>query len=127
MNERAETSPYGVYLDHLKRGELAYQVGPDGKAVFFPRMVQPGTGADLTWRVSAGLGTVYTVTVIAPRDGTPYTVAMIDMDEGYRLMSTVLAEDAYAVKIGQRVKGSIEEREGADPRPVFHLLQGAGA
>ena len=127
MTERAETSPYGVYLDHLKRGELAYQVGPDGKAVFFPRLLQPGTGAPLDWKVSSGLGTVYTVTVIAPRDGTPYTVAMIDMDEGYRLMSTVLAPDAYAVTIGQRVKAGVEEREGADPRPVFHPVEGAGA
>ena len=122
-----QTSPYGAYLDHLKRGELAYQVGPDGKAVFFPRLVQPGAGAPLTWKVSAGVGVVYTVTVIAPRDGAPYTVAMIDMDEGWRLMSTVLATDPYAVKIGQRVRASIEAREGADPRPVFHLVDGAGA
>ena len=127
MSDLKQASPYGVYLEHLKQGELAYQATPDGKAVFFPRVVAPGSGDPLEWKTSAGLGTVYAITVISPREGQPYNVAMIEMDEGYRLMSTVLAADPTAVRIGQRVRGSVQAVEGADPRPVFHLLDEAGA
>src|SRR5262249_27072158 len=54
-------APLKTYLDHLARGELAYQFSPEaGRAVFYPRMFCPFTGSDrLEWRISKGLGTVY--------------------------------------------------------------------
>src|SRR6202008_3753006 len=61
-NELAK-SPLGVYIEHCKKGELAYQVTADGKPVFFPRIVAPVTGGKLEWRVSKGLGTVHATTV----------------------------------------------------------------
>ena len=67
----AEKSPNKVYLEHLERGELAYQFSPEaGKAVFYPRVLCPFTGSSkLEWRVSKGLGTVYATTVVHPRRG----------------------------------------------------------
>ena len=59
-------SPAAVFADHCRRGELAYQVAPDGTAVFPPRLAQPGTGAPLRWAVSAGRGAVHATTVVAP-------------------------------------------------------------
>ena len=52
----AATSPLGVYLEHLEKGELAYQFSPDANAaVFYPRVICPFTGSDnLQWRVSKG-------------------------------------------------------------------------
>src|SRR5215472_1563510 len=57
-------APLKTYLDHLARGELAYQFSPEaGRAVFYPRMLCPFTGSDrLEWRISKGLGTVYATT-----------------------------------------------------------------
>ena len=42
----AETkSPLNTYLEHLEKGELAYQFSPEaGKAVFYPRVLCPFTG-----------------------------------------------------------------------------------
>ena len=50
-------SPLAVYQAYLDKGELAYQWSPEAqKAVFYPRVICPFTGADrLEWRVSAGL------------------------------------------------------------------------
>ena len=122
MPSLRDSSPYGQYLEHLKAGDLAYQVTPDGQAVFFPRVAAPGSGAPLAWRVSRGLGTVYAVTVLYPRGEDPYDVAMIDMDEGYRLMSAVRGIDPHAVRIGLRVKAVIEQAADGTPYPVFHPL-----
>src|SRR5262249_47568478 len=60
-----QDAPLKTYLDHLARGELAYQFSPEaGRAVFYPRMLCPFTGSDrLEWRISKGLGTVYATTV----------------------------------------------------------------
>ena len=98
-------SPLATYLKHLDHGELAYQVdGPDAQPVFFPRVVSPGTGnTDLAWRVSRGAGTVYATTVVYYKGEAPLNVALIDMDEGFRLMSRVEDIDATEVRIGMRV------------------------
>src|SRR5882724_12569557 len=84
---RMNESPLAVYQAHLEKRELAYQWSPEAdKAVFYPRVLCPFTGSDrLEWRVSAGLGTVYATTVTHPREGSPYNVALIDCDEGFRL------------------------------------------
>ena len=64
-------SPLNTYVAHLEKGELAYQFSPEaGRAVFYPRVLCPFTGSDkLEWRVSKGLGTVYSTTVVHPAEG----------------------------------------------------------
>ncbi len=118
----ATTSPLGVYLDHLAKGELAYQFSPEANAaVFYPRVICPFTGSDkLEWRVSQGLGTVYATTVVYPQRGEPYNVALIDVDEGFRLMSRVEDIAPQDVRIGLRVRFRVHAGEGDDPPyPVF--------
>jgi uncharacterized OB-fold protein len=120
--DRISQSPLAVYQEHLDRGELAYQWSPEAnRAVFYPRVICPFTGSDLLqWRLSAGLGTVYATTVTHPRDGAPYNVALIDVDEGFRLMSRVEDIAPEAVRIGMRVKFRVHPSKGDDPAyPVF--------
>jgi len=121
-------SPYGTYLEHIKKGELAYQVSTDdGKAVFYPRIIAPTSGSTrLEWRVSKGLGTVYATTVVHSRNEPPYNVVLIDLDEGFRMMSRVEDTDPMQVKIGMRVK--VRMHPGDDkqaPYPVFTPAGGA--
>ena len=118
----APDSPLGIYLEHLEKGELAYQFSPDGNAaVFYPRVICPTTGSDnLQWRVSNGLGTVYATTVVTPQKGDPYNVALIDVDEGFRLMSRVEDIAPLDVRIGMRVKFRVHATDGDEPPyPVF--------
>jgi len=124
----ASASPLATYNEHLKRGELGYQFSPSlNKAVFYPRVIAPGTGAaDLEWRISQGLGTVHATTVVHPQQGAPYNVCLVDVDEGFRMMSRVEDIDPRNVKIGLRVKVRVHTPGGEeDPYPVFTPAEGA--
>lgn len=116
-------SPYAVYMEHLRRGELFYQWSPAaGRAVFFPRVACPYSGStELQWRKSEGLGTVYSTSVVHPRKGAPYNVAIVDCDEGFRLMTRVEGVPPEQVRIGQRVHFAVRTPEDPedDPYPVF--------
>jgi len=123
-----DVSPYARYVQHLQAGELAYQFSPAAnRAVFYPRVRCPYSGADcLQWRVSAGLGTVYSTSVVYPRQGDPYNIALIDLDEGFRMMSRVAVPDPMRVAIGQRVRFQTAVQEGLeDPIAVFVPLETA--
>jgi len=120
--ERMTESPLALYQAHLEAAELAYQWSPvANRAVFYPRVVCPFSGSDrLEWRVSSGLGTVYATTVTHPREGASYNVALIDCDEGFRLMSRVEEIAPDGVRIGMRVRLRIHRPGGGEPPyPVF--------
>jgi len=88
-------SPRAIYEEHCARGELAYQLGPDGEALFPPRF------GPQEWRVSAGEGAVYATTMVRRRGEEPHNISLINLDEGFRMMSRV---DAAQVQIGMRVR-----------------------
>jgi len=124
----ATSSPLGTYLDHLEKDELAYQYSPEAnKAVFYPRVICPYTGSDrLEWRISKGLGTVYATTVVHAQQGETYNVALVDVDEGFRMMSRVEDIAPTAVHIGMRVKFRVHRPGGEEPpMPVFAPAEGA--
>jgi uncharacterized OB-fold protein len=86
---------------------------------------------DLSWNVSKGEGTVYTFSVVRQNrmpafiELGAYSVAYIDLDEGFRMMSSVVGVDdpTSDIHIGQRVKVEFEEQdEGEYPIPVFRPL-----
>jgi len=120
-----QTSPLETYLDYCKQGKLAYQVdNSTGKAVFYPRVVAPRSGSvDLSWRESHGLGTVHATTTVHRKDSAPYNVALINVDEGFRMMSRVEDIDPDEVWIGMRVRMRMHPGGGDQPPyPVFTPL-----
>jgi uncharacterized protein len=127
LEEKLQSSPYGTFVEYCKKGQLAYQYSVDDKkAVFFPRVIAPVSGStNLEWRVSDGLGTVYATTVVHARDTAPYNVALIDVDDGFRMMSRVEDIDPMQVKIGMRVKVRMHPGdEKQPPYPVFVPAEG---
>lgn len=124
--EAFSQAPYARYLAFLRTGQLAYQYSVQAQQpVFYPRVRCPYTGTDrLEWRVSHGVGTVYSTSVVYPRTGEPYNVALIDMDEGFRLMSRVVSIDPTEVAIGQRVVFHSIAEDGLDePIAVFAIAK----
>jgi uncharacterized OB-fold protein len=121
MTAPCETSPYAAYAEHCRRSELAYQVRvTDGAPVFHPRLVAPGQVASgLEWRLSAGLGTVYATTTLHRKGENGYNVALVDLDEGFRMMSCVEGVPPDAVRIGMRVRVAFAKAPDATPYPVF--------
>jgi uncharacterized OB-fold protein len=118
-----------AFWEGVKAHELRYQICDDcGTVVFYPRIhCTSCLSRNLSWSVSKGEGTVYTFAVVV-QNRVPafielgaYSVAYIDLDEGFRMFSTVLVDDPMAeISIGQRVKVDFEEQEdGEYPIPVF--------
>lgn len=127
MQNLKANSPLNIYIEHCKQGELAYQVCTDDNTpVFFPRVVAPKTGSpNLEWRISKGLGTVHATTAVyAVKDQPPHNVALIDIDEGFRLMSRVEDIDPMQVKIGMRVR--VRMHPGDDKQPPYPVFVPAG-
>ena len=104
------------YLEGLQRGELRYQACVAcGSAQTLARYACRRCGSEqLEWRKSAGRGIVYAVTVVARapteewRALAPYTLALVDLDEGPRLMGHAEAGTA----IGDRVAASYFDLAG---------------
>lgn len=97
-------APQAVFDEGVVAGELRFQRCRSCAAVvFYPRVLCPACGGtDLAWDRSAGRGVVYSTTTVRRRDGSDYDVSLVDMDEGFRMMSTVLG-DPEQVRIGERV------------------------
>ncbi len=121
----AKASPNGTFMDYCQKDQLAFQRSPSGKAIFYPRIVEPKTGEGLRWEISQGMGTVYSTTVIYSRDEKPYNVALIDVDEGYRMMSRVEGIDPEHVRIGMRVKVQMKTFDDGKKYPIFSPVKEA--
>ena len=114
-------APALTYRRHLENGKLGYQRCADcAAAVFYPRTLCPvcGSGA-LAWRESAGRGTVYATTAVHSRYRDPRNLVLVDLDEGFRMMSRVEGVAAEEVEIGTRVRLEVRQEEGDEPVAVF--------
>lgn len=124
----AESGPENTFREFLRQGRFMVQrTRGSGKFVFYPRVAEPGSGnRQLEWVPCSGLGTVYSTTVVRrrPERGGDYNVALIDLDDGFRMLSRVDLHSPEAVEIGQRVKARIAEIDG-EPAVVFDLLEGS--
>ena len=91
-----------------------------GAFVFYPRIAEPRTGAtDLEWVEASGRGVVYATTVVHQRPpAANYNVALVDLEEGVRLMARVDGIAPDAVAIGLAVRARIIQDDGA-PVLVF--------
>ncbi len=104
--------PDADFQGFLKEGRFMLQRSQSSQRYFFyPRVLEPGTGAtDIEWVQASGKGTVYSVTVIRPKPpAAPYNVALIDLEEGPRMMSRVEGLPAEDVKIGMQVQARIAQ------------------
>ena len=107
------------YQAELDAGRFCIQRCPQCQNhVFTPRELCPhcGTGG-LRWVRASGLGTVYSTSTIARKQdaGGNYNVALIDLDEGVRMMSRVEG-DVY--KRQARGQGPGDLARGRDGREV---------
>jgi len=114
-------SPAAIYAAHCREGRLAYPAAPDGTPVWPPSLVVPGTGEPVQWRTSAGRGIVYTTTALHARDVEPRNIALIELDEGYRMMARVDGVPADAVAIGTRVSVRFGDPDEAGERLPFFV------
>lgn len=97
--------------------------GACGRAFFPPHLTCPHCREiDWTWAESAGRGQVYSLSVVhrAPQPGfvPPYVIAVVDLDEGFELMTNIVDVEPADVRIGQRVRVTWQQL-GEAVLPVF--------
>jgi uncharacterized protein len=99
------------YWAAAARGELHVQECPDcGARQFYGRALCTSCGGTPVWITTAGRGVVHTFTIIRQfgvppfRDELPYVVAMVELDEGPKLMGNVTDCAVDDVYIGMPVE-----------------------
>lgn len=113
------TSPEAHWRAALAQGQLLLQRAPNGSAIFPPRLAAPGTGEALEWFEASGKGNVYSLSWIQRKPpAEAYHVALIDLDEGARLMSRVEDVTPETLSIGMRVEAFVDQ-DGEAPLLLF--------
>jgi uncharacterized protein len=95
--------------------------------IFFPRSFCPGcsgSGSVLEWRQASGRATVYASTTeckpTAPfADGQPYVVALVDLEEGGRMLTNVVGCPPADVHVGLAVTVTWEPLTDGRQLPLF--------
>lgn len=117
MNEATRPSPVPTqatqpFWDASAQGKLVFQrCGDCKKTQSLPRLFcRHCMSEDLQWEPSKGLGTIYTFTVnhraanAHMADKLPYVVAVVQLDEGVRMMANIVDVPPELVRIGDRVR-----------------------
>ena len=84
------------------------------KAQLYPRDRCRHCRGEVRWEEASGRGTVYSFTVVRQnyirpfRDWIPYVVALVDLEEGPRVMTNVVGCDPGEVHIGMPVRARFE-------------------
>lgn len=104
------------------------------RPIHFPREACPSClGDDLVFRASPGTGAIYALSVMpAPANPTmkgraPYVVALVDLDEGVRMLTNVVGAGADRSVVGDRVEVAWEPLADGRHLPVFVLIGAATA
>jgi len=99
------------FWEATKRAELLVQECLEcGHRQFYPRSICTVCGAVPGWMTSEGKGVVHTFTVVRQTGAypfnqwTPYAIAVVELDEGPRMMGGVIGCAVEDVRIGMRVE-----------------------
>lgn len=107
------------------RLELPHCVDCD-RLHYYPRAICPHCGSEnLRWKQISGRGTVYSWTISRRPAGPgfadlcPYVVALVDLEEGPRMLSNVRTDDFDGLAIGMPVIVAFETLADDIALPVF--------
>ena len=105
----------------------------DGCGLFFfpPRELCPGCwSGELSWQPMSGSGTVWTFTEVhVPfyddtwAEDVPYVVAVIELDEGPRMLVNLVEPDMASLAIDDQVEVVFEDRPEDVTLPRFRVVK----
>jgi uncharacterized OB-fold protein len=129
-------SPYtkvGAFAEGLSEGRImATKCTGCGHLEFPPRADCPNCGGTgFEWVDISGKGKLVTYTTIhaAPTgfgDRTPYTIGVIDLEEGGRLLSWIQEVEEADISVGMELQAQVEELEPeaeGKPERYIYLLR----
>lgn len=118
------------FWDGAKRHELLIQKCQDcQKFVFYPKVICPFClSYNLEWIKASGRGRVYTYSVVysyAPTefsDDIPYIIAVIELEEGVRMMSNIVECRPEEVKCDMDVEAIFQDVTEEITLPKFRPI-----
>jgi len=119
-----------IFYEGCQNGKLLYQqCSQCGEVIFFPKSLCPEClSHNIEWKESAGKGRIFTYTVTyanAPPEfisDMPYVLAIVRMDEGYKLMTNIVDCDFADLQCDLSVEVIFEKVTEAITLPKFRLL-----
>lgn len=122
------TADSRVFWDGCNRHEFLFQrCKACGQSQYYPRyLCRDCQSTDLEWEKALGTGIIFSVTMVrrptspAFQADAPYAIALIDLDNGPRVMTNIVGRGAENAEIGARVKVTFEAR-GEQNIPQFEL------
>jgi uncharacterized OB-fold protein len=120
------------YWNFCRQNVLSAQkCGSCGRLRFPPQPMCPSCRSlERSWTPISGEGTVYTFSVVTGAGtepllpgvhGLPYAVAVIELDEGIRMVTDFDTEDLGHLKVGARVRAVFERVNDDIAAPRFEL------
>ncbi|WP_152007437.1 Zn-ribbon domain-containing OB-fold protein [Hoeflea sp. EC-HK425] len=101
-----------------------------GKHHFYPRELCPHCHSDkLEWTDVSGKGEVYSFTIARKPAGqvfaadVPYIIAMIELDEGPRMLTNLVVSDVETVSIGDLVMVEFDDVTEEITLPKFKVVE----
>ena len=135
MAQRPVPTPRGeelIFFTEAAEGRLSFQVCDDCTArIAYPHVVCPNCLSDrLTRHASGGRGVVHSFTTLhragnpVMTDRVPYTVVLVDLDEGVRVLADL---EGGEPRIGMPVEVFFEQLTEELAIPRFRAAEGAPA
>lgn len=115
------------WWDAARDGRLLIKRCADcGRAHFYPRPFCPHCwSANVAWEQASGRGTLYTWSVVHQNDlppfneRVPYVAAIVELDEGPRMMTNVVDCDPAELVVGMPVEVAFRPETDDVTLPVF--------
>ena len=118
--------PEQQFKNFLSEGKFMIQRCKSLNQFFFhPRVAFPGSGErDLEWVEASGNGVVYSSSCNRrlPEKGGDFNLSIIELDEGPKMMSSVVGIDPDKVEVGDKVKARIVALKG-ESNIIFDLIK----
>ncbi|SAI65869.1 Predicted nucleic-acid-binding protein containing a Zn-ribbon [Bordetella ansorpii] len=119
MSHAESRAPVGVeqqYFAFLAQGQWRVpRCTLCGLTVFYPRQICPACSHDqFDWITPSGRGVVHATTTVRrpPKAGGDSNVSLIDLEEGFRMMSRVEHTAPGEVRIGDQVVARVQDVDG---------------
>lgn len=120
----AETQPY--WDAARERRLLVKRCRACGRAHFYPRPFCPHCWSDeVDWEEASGRATLYTYSIVRRNDlppfgeRVPYVAAIVDLEEGPRMMTNVEGCDEADLSVGMPLVVDFREETDEFSIPVF--------
>jgi uncharacterized OB-fold protein len=116
------------FWDGCRRGELLFQrCRQCGAITHTPASICAHCASpDMAWEASAGLGTTYSWSVVwrpqTPEFIVPYAPVIIDVDEGWQILSNLIGCEHDAAAVGMRVQVEFHPLSETISLPYFRPL-----